>query len=261
MSTGLPFDIRLMNAAANLLALAAMLALLATLALWAMRHPVFSIGAIRIEGDVMHTNVPTLRANTLPRLQGNLFTLDLDHARRVFESLPWVRRAVVQRVWPDRLLVTLEEHRPVAYWGEAPDARLLNNHAEVFEANLGDVEDASLPVLRGPQGQARLVLAMHAQLAALLGPVAGQPHSVTLTERGSWQVELAGGSRIELGRGEPREVLDRTARFARTLPQVVQAFERPLLYADLRHRDGYAVRLDGISTLEPGTRPRTGSTR
>jgi cell division protein FtsQ len=34
----------------------------------------------------------------------------------------------------------------------------------------------------------------------------------------------------------------------RTLPQVSVAFQRPLLAADLRHADGYAVRLKGVTT-------------
>ena len=36
--------------------------------------------------------------------------------RDSFETVPWVRRAVVRRVWPDRLAVRLEEHRAVALW-------------------------------------------------------------------------------------------------------------------------------------------------
>jgi cell division protein FtsQ len=30
---------------------------------------------------------------------------------------------------------------------------------------------------------------------------------------------------------------------------VVQQYQRPLQYADLRHPDGYAVRLKGVTTL------------
>ena len=35
---------------------------------------------------------------------------------QAFEAVPWVRRAVVRRVWPDRLAVRLEEHRAAALW-------------------------------------------------------------------------------------------------------------------------------------------------
>ena len=54
---------------------------------------------------------------------------------------------------------------------------------------------------------------------------------------------------IELGRGDGEEVAARAARFARTLPQVMQTYQRALLHADLRHPDGYAVRFKGIATF------------
>jgi cell division protein FtsQ len=49
-------------------------------------------------------------------------------------------------------------------------------------------------------------------------------------------------------------VVARTERFARTLVQATQGFNtasgpRAVLAADLRHPDGYALRLRGVSTL------------
>ena len=37
--------------------------------------------------------------DALPRLSGNFFSVDLQAGRKAFESVPWVRRAVVRRVW------------------------------------------------------------------------------------------------------------------------------------------------------------------
>ena len=73
-----------------------------------------------------------------------------------------------------------------------------------------------------------------------------------LSGRGSWRVELDTGAVVELGRGSEDEVHVRTNRFVRTLAQVNDRFQqRPLEYADLRHADGYAVRLKGITTVVP----------
>jgi cell division protein FtsQ len=49
-------------------------------------------------------------------------------------------------------------------------------------------------------------------------------------------------------------VIVRTRTFVATLPDVRNRYQQhPLLYADLRHNDGYAVRLKGISTsANPG---------
>jgi len=89
--------------------------------------------------------VPTIRANAAPLLAGNFYSVDLQQGRAAFETVPWVRHAVVRRVWPDRLSVKLEEHRAAALWeGGGEDSsgdRLVNSFGEVFQANLGDVED------------------------------------------------------------------------------------------------------------------------
>jgi cell division protein FtsQ len=61
-------------------------------------------------------------------------------------------------------------------------------------------------------------------------------------------VDLDSGATVELGRGSEDEVIARTERFARTLTQVTGRYHQPLETADLRHADGYAVRLRGVTT-------------
>ncbi len=53
---------------------------------------------------------------------------------------------------------------------------------------------------------------------------------------------------MQLGRGSEDELVARSERFLRTLGQVTDRFQRDLEHADLRHADGYAVRLRGITT-------------
>ena len=242
-------DVRLMNACAALLASIGVLAVLAVLALWTLRQPAFDLRSIRIEGDVARNSVSTLRANAAPQLAGNYFTLDMKQARRAFESVPWVRHAAVRRVWPNRIVVRLEEHRPVALWaGESAADKLVNSFGEIFEANLGDVEDDGLPTLQGPAGSAAHMLALLQRLTPVLATIEAEVETLELSGRGSWRAELDTGARIELGRGSDDEVIARALRFVATLAKVVARHQRPLEYADLRHNDGYAVRLKGIST-------------
>jgi cell division protein FtsQ len=44
-------------------------------------------------------------------------------------------------------------------------------------------------------------------------------------------------------------VVARTERFVRTVAQLTGRFGKPLVSADLRHAAGYAVRLQGVTTL------------
>ena len=73
---------------------------------------------------------------------------------------------------------------------------------------------------------------------------------LALDERGSWRAVLDDGVRIEIGRGSAVELLQRVEQYAQTVPALLQHYGgRPLESADLRHPDGYALRIRGVSTL------------
>jgi cell division protein FtsQ len=246
-----PFDVRLMNLTATVLVSVCLVLLLVATAWWALRHPVFAIAGITVQGDVAHNNAVTLRANAAPRLAGNFFTVNLAKAREAFENVPWVRTAVVRREFPNRLRVQLQEHQAVALWGADGDTRLVNSFGEVFEANAGDVGPDELPRLSGPAQQSAQVLAMYTALKPLFEALDLGVERLALTARGSWQLELDTGGVVELGRGSHEEVVARTQRFAQTLTQVASRYGRrpdALISADLRHGDGFAVRLRGVGT-------------
>ena len=245
----LPFDIRLMNGVASALFVLVAVGLMAATLLWLSRAPWLSIRVIQLEGDLQRNSVATIRANATPRLSGNFFSIDLDKARAAFESVPWVRQATLRRVWPDRLAVHLDEHHPVALWqGEDGNERLVNAQGEVFEANVGDVEDEGLPKFSGPSGTSALMLSLYTRLQPVLAAQRLEIEALHLSGRGSWRVELDSGAELQLGRGSEDEVVARTERFLRTVSQITARFQRDLEYADLRHADGYAVRLRGITT-------------
>ncbi|MET0349683.1 MAG: cell division protein FtsQ/DivIB [Rhizobacter sp.] len=246
-----PLDVRLMNITASVLFGLAATIVLVGLVTWLVRQPMFDVRGIRVEGDVTRNSVSTIRANALPRITGNYFTLDLGQGQRAFEAVPWVRHAVVNRVWPNRLNVLLEEHRAAALWSmdEGSD-QLVNTFGEVFQANVGDVEDDSLPTLQGPEGSAPLVLSAYRRLSPVFERMDMNMDALTLSGRGSWHAVFDNGAEIELGRGTEDELVARSERFTGTVAQVIARYQRPLLFADLRHNEGYALRLKGITTTQ-----------
>ena len=248
----IPLDIRLMNALFVVLVAAFAVLVVVGCARLASRLSVFEIRGITVLGDTTHNNPPTLRANVAPRIAGTFFTVDLARVRAAFEAAPWVRRAVVRRDFPNRLKVVLQEHQPVALWSGESDLRLVNSFGEVFEANVGEVEQDDLPVFSGPDGQSAEVLAMYRALEPLFAPSELRMEQIELSGRGSWSLKLDNGGALELGRGTVDEVVARTHRFMKTLTQVVTRYGRgaqSIESADLRHENGYAIRLRGVSTM------------
>jgi cell division protein FtsQ len=248
----MPLDVKLMNATASVLFTVVALLALSGASLWVLRHPWFSIAGITVRGDVTHHSPATLRASVAPRLSGNFFTLSLDDARQAFEGVPWVRKAVIWREFPNRLLVRLEEHQPVAFWGGEGDSRMLNNFGEVFDTTGIDLDQDELPRFIGPQGQPMQMLEMYRALFPLLQPMEANLDTLELTERGSWRVELSNDTVIELGRGTQAEVLERMRRFIHTVTPAIAQYNRTpaaIESADLRHGNGYALRLRGVTTV------------
>lgn len=247
-----PLDVKLMNTTAAVLFVAFALMVVGALAGWGARHSVFAIRGITVTGEVTHNNALTLRANVAPKLTGTFLTLDLTAARLAFEAVPWVRKAIVRREFPNRLKVLLQEHQAVAYWGAEGESRMVNSFGEVFEANVGEVDQEALPRLSGPEGQAAQVLAMYQALQPAFDDMDMALEQLELTVHGGWRARLDTGAVIELGAGSVAQVLAITQRFLKTLTQVTSRYGRnpeALETADLRHQDGYAIRLRGVTTL------------
>jgi cell division protein FtsQ len=98
------------------------------------------------------------------------------------------------------------------------------------------------------------MLALLHRLDPVLAPLnAGAVDRLVLSARGSWRVTMEKGAAIELGRGTDAEVIARAQRFVATMPRVEAQYQRRLESADLRHAEGFAVRLQGVTTTVPAS--------
>jgi cell division protein FtsQ len=256
--TDLPLDVKLMTAVTNTLVMVFAVLCLAALGHWVLRHPVWQVRAIAVQGDVDHQNAVGLRAQLASSLKGRLsdglLAMDLQPVRQMFEAVPWVRRALVQREFPNRLRVTLQEHRAVAWWGSSGSGFLVNNLGEVFEANPDEGE--GLPELVGPVAQSGRVWALYQTLSKEFGRLELGLDRLELSQRGSWRAQLDSGAVIELGRGEPAELYERAHRFTATISQLTQRYPGAVESVDLRYPNGYALRMRGVTTVvENGGKP------
>lgn len=254
----MPMDIRLMNFTANLLVVGVVLLGLGGWAWWLLRHPMFAIQSISVQGEVNRNNAVTFKANVMPQLNGNFFTLDLETARRAFEAVPWVRSAVIHREFPNRLRAVLQEQNPKALWGEEGANTMVNEQGQVFEASVDDVDVENLPRMKGPDGLSADVVKMYHYLRPIYQAVGMDIDQLELTPRGSWRVLTSTGATMELGRGGQAEIGANLQVFFKTLSQVTARYGRTptsLAGADLRHKDGYALRLRGVSTVEDKKKP------
>lgn len=247
-----PMDARLMNATASLLFTLAVIGGLVVAGWWMMRLPVFSLSGIELTGDTTHSTATGIRSEVLPQIRGNFFTIKLPEVRHAFEAQPWVRKAVVRRVFPNQLAVQIEEQREAAWWGnETGGYRLLNEQGEIFDANPEEATRDNLPELSGPDESAAQVLEMYRRVQPLVKPL--QTQGLVMDARGSWVLTLTDGGQIHLGSGSADEIVGRLQQFVQTIRPVVARYGRSVQdvqYADLRYKTGYAIRLKGVGTVD-----------
>ena len=283
-----------LNAIAGLLFAAALLLAAYGSVHYVMRLPVFPLREVRIEGELVQVTREQLETLTRREVKGNFFTLDLAEARAAFATLPWVSKVDVRRQWPDRLEVALEEHVPLARWG---NAALVNTRGEVFVASfegtpasreqgarLRDAtgresgaapssagvasvsgvtspkgapvppSDGALPLLEGPEASAKEVAIQYGYFLRRLATIGQVPVEVRVSPRRAWQVRLASGLTLKLGRERIEARLDRyIAVYDRTLGRL----QRKLDYVDLRYPNGFAVRIPELRP-EPQHQRRSG---
>ncbi|MBI1890029.1 MAG: FtsQ-type POTRA domain-containing protein [Burkholderiales bacterium] len=243
-------DVKMLNAVAGTLVGLVALALLASCLWWLAQRPMFTLKAIRIEGQeapLRRVSKSTVRSTALPRIKGNFFTANLDAVRFAFEAVPWVRKATVRREWPNRLIVTLEEHEPLGTWGQ--DGRLVSVKGDVFVANLAEAEeDGDLPEFAGPDGSEKEVVARYQELLTWFAPANLSPDSVQLSGRYAWTVKLSNGMTVELGREQTKTTLqERVNRLLAVYPQLVARLQDRIENVDLRYPNGMALRASGMA--------------
>ncbi|TCP95011.1 cell division protein FtsQ [Cricetibacter osteomyelitidis] len=194
------------------------------------------IASFALSGSPRFTKFNDIREALLkmPELKG-YFGQNVDEIRKQIEQMPWVKGAVVRKIWPDKLTVWVDEYMPVAVWN---DTKFVSAKGEVFKLPPDKLDITGLPLLSGPDFQSLTVLDAWNQIGKELKAKNLILKSLAVDERGSWEAGLDNGTIVKLGRGEWKSKIDRLATI---YPQIEIPENKKLAYIDLRYNVGAAV--------------------
>ena len=144
------------------------------------------------------------------------FGADLKRAQRNTESLPWVDRAVVRRLWPDRIVVQLVETTPYALYQKDGVLHLAAQDGTLiapFDPKIDRVTD-SMRVFIGDNpvahaGEVTEDLKSFEQLW-------NETDALTRHSSGRWDLTLAGGTLVKLPKENLFPALSRVSALAKT---------------------------------------------
>lgn len=228
---------RLLNAAAGFLVGLSLLAFALAGVRAALRSPLLPVRTVEIVTPLKQARREAVEQAVRQAVGGNFFATRLDRVRIALERVPWVRSVEVRRVWPDRLEVAIEEHAALARWGTTD---LVDAYGERF---VGQALPA-LPVFLGPEGSEAEMAERYRHFVRILQPLDTKLERVVLTPRYAWQLRLANGLNIMLGR-DADLAEQRLRRFVGVFDETVARIPGRQEYVDLRYANGFALRPRG----------------
>ena len=174
-----------------------------------------------------------------------LLSVDLASVRRAIHTLPWVDTVSVQRAWPRGLEVLVIEQTAAARWGERG---LLNTRGELFDADERHMPP-ELAQLEGPPGKQSLVAQRYLAAEGRLLQAGLRLTAMRLDARGAWEIDLANGVTVRLGR---RQVDERFEKFMNTALKLVTQRGEDIAYVDMRYTNGFAIGWRGNAARATG---------
>jgi cell division protein FtsQ len=195
----------------------------------------FPIHGIQVEADYQHINPQTLQQTIASQINGSFFSLNVTQLKKRVLELPWVSEVTVSRSWPDKIIIKITEHNPVARWN---DNELLSSDAKIFAPDPATIPN-NLPVFYGPEDQAAEALQTYQQINSILVNLKLSIVQVNLDVNKNWQVVLNNGIKLTLGN---IDILQRINLFVSSYPNVVGNFGNEVESVDLRYDSGMAVK-------------------
>ncbi|WP_407276213.1 cell division protein FtsQ/DivIB [Halothiobacillus sp. DCM-1] len=191
-----------------------------------------------------------------PWMNQDIWQLDLAAIQHQLEQNTWLTQVFIQRVWPNRLIVRIGVHQPVARW---QGTELLDEDGSVFTptpmAHVDNTLDA-LPDISGPDGRQWAVWDRYLTLKQALAGIGLAMTGLVENSRGSLDVLLTDGVRIHLG---SQDIESRLQRFLDVYPRTLSGKLDQVAAIDLRYTNGFAVqwRPGAAALTDQQTKPKT----
>ncbi len=192
------------------------------------------IAKVSVQGELGYVSREAVQQRIAPFVEQSFFKVDLNGMRHQLEQMPWIAHVEVRRVWPDQVMVRLDEQLPIARWG---GEALLNNKGQAFSPDdLSRYEH--LPHLYGPKRAQQRVMQQYQMLSQMLRPLGFSISRLELRERGSWFLTTNQGIELLLGRDQ---VVEKMRRFTAIYQKALEQESEKIARIDLRYANGLAV--------------------
>jgi cell division protein FtsQ len=201
----------------------------------AARSAGFDIASVTITGQSRLTEKELLKASGVTARQSLPF-LDANEVRERLMATPLVKSARVMKLYPNRLVIAVEERVPHALWQQDGRVSVISEDGVVID-QLRDERYLGLPFVVGDGAQKRLPEFL--ALVAGLGDLAPRIKAGVLVAGRRWDIEMTNGVMIKLPEDNPGAAVATLLR----LQKEARVLDKDVMSIDLRGNERVVVRL------------------
>lgn len=200
-----------------------------------------NITDVQVEKNLKYLDYNKIQEDIL-LCRNRFWSVDLEEYRTTLEKNPMIKSVRIRRIWPNKLLIHIEEEIVIARWGSS---KLLNFEGVAITPDKSGHYD-NLPLLLGPEKSKKKVMRLYATANNILKPTDFFLRSLELSNYGSWNASIwsensciDGRIRVFLGEGD---VLDKINRFQNIYKTELRNKICNVEGIDLRYVNGLAVK-------------------
>jgi cell division protein FtsQ len=195
----------------------------------------FGLDKITISGVAQLTEREVLKIGGINPLLSLPFLSAADIRERL-ERTPLVKSAVVRKLYPNELAITLVEREPYALWQLNGELFVVSADGMVID-RMNDARFASLPLVVGDQANKRA--ASYVALLEAAGPLKSRIRAGMLVSGRRWTLKMDNGLDVKLPEDDAPAAVARLARLEREQ----HILDKDVLALDLRLADRVVARL------------------
>jgi cell division protein FtsQ len=195
------------------------------------------------KANVMLEGAQRLKREDVMRIAGitensTLFLIDAEKTRARLSYNPWIAKATVRKLYPDRLEITIEEKKAYAVWQNRGMFSVVSRDGTVIdEITANDVRNSSLPFVVGA-GAEKKAADLYTLLTRFPSIKSEVVAAVFVGER-RWNLRLKSGIDVRL----PEDNTDVALLRLVALDRSENVLSRDITVIDLRISDRVTVRL------------------
>lgn len=201
----------------------------------AARTAGFDVSAVTITGQSRLTEQELLAASGVTGRHSLPF-LDAAAVRERLMSVPLVKSARVMKLYPNRLVIAVEERVPHALWQQDGRVSVISEDGVVID-ELRDERYLGLPFVVGDGAQKRLPEFL--AFVTALGDLAPRIKAGVLVAGRRWNIEMTNGVMVKLPEDNPGPAVEALMRLQRE----ARVLDKDIMSIDLRTPDRVVVRL------------------